>query len=130
MFPLPHRRLFCTFLAVCCLTLTVRAADWNRFRGPNGTGSVEDAEVPTTFGEQDHLLWKVPAGAGHSSPIVVGGRIYFQSAAEDGTDRRMRCLSLADGKELWWRQIAGRAAHTHPKAASPRGRQRLTTSGW
>lgn len=93
------------------------AADWNRFRGPNGTGSVEDAGVPVQFGEQDNLLWKVPLASGNSSPIVSQGRIFLQTANEDGSERRLRCLSLADGKELWARAITAKSAHTHAKSS-------------
>jgi len=109
-------------LALGCLLWSllpgaVMAADWNRFRGPNGTGSVEDAGVPVVFGEKDNLLWKVPVAAGNSSPIVSRGRIFFQTANEDGSERRLRCLSLADGKELWARPVSAKTAPTHAKSS-------------
>ena len=110
------------WIALCCLLSSALgsvggAADWNRFRGPNGTGSVEDAGVPVQFGEQDNLLWKVPLASGNSSPIVSQGRIFLQTANEDGSERRLRCLSLADGKELWARAITAKSAHTHAKSS-------------
>jgi hypothetical protein len=55
-----------------------RAADWWRFRGPNGSG-ISDASqpLPTEWNATQHLQWKAPLpGPGSSSPIVVGNRIF------------------------------------------------------
>ncbi|MBT6492948.1 MAG: serine/threonine protein kinase, partial [Planctomycetaceae bacterium] len=36
------------------------AADWSRFRGPNGSGiSTDTAPLPATFGEKENLKWKL-----------------------------------------------------------------------
>ena len=38
----------------------VEASDWDRFRGPNGTGISADADpLPTTFSATENLQWKV-----------------------------------------------------------------------
>lgn len=93
-----------------------RASDWPRFRGDNGTGIVPDKDIPVEFGPTKSLMWKVPiAGKGNSSPIVWKKRIYFQTASEDGSERLMLCLSLADGKVLWQQSAPGKTAKTHTK---------------
>ena len=48
----------------------VQASDWDRFRGPNGTGISPDPDpLPTTFSETENLQWKVALpGAGVSCP--------------------------------------------------------------
>ena len=113
---IPCCALSCLFLSM--VSGVAMAADWNRFRGPNGTGAVEDSAVPVVFGEQDNLVWKVPVAAGNSSPIVSRGRIFFQTANEDGSERRLRCLSLADGKEMWARPVSAKIrSQYHPSYA-------------
>ncbi len=54
----------------------LQAADWPRFRGPNGDGKSEDTKVPTEWSETSNLKWKLDLpGAGFSSPIVVGKHV-------------------------------------------------------
>lgn len=93
-----------------------RAGDWPRFRGPNGTGISNAAGVPVEIGESTNLSWKVEIpGLGNSSPIVVKQRIFLQTASDDGKERLLLCLDLADGKKLWSRPAPGATAHTHKK---------------
>lgn len=112
------------------------ASDWPQFRGPDGTGFVESLSHPLEWSDTANLAWKVPIpGAGWSSPLVVGDRIYVTTASGEGygkplnmsagaRDRRsmplfgdktppkeamrfeLLCLSLADGKTVWSRTVA------------------------
>ena len=55
----------------------LQAEDWARFRGPRGNGSSTDASVPTQWSDSQNLKWKLRLpGAGFSSPIVVGDRVF------------------------------------------------------
>ena len=69
--------LFSTVFAVGVLTIATAAhADWTRFRGPNGTG-IRESDVPTEFGIDNNLKWKLELpGRGVSSPIVVGDKVF------------------------------------------------------
>jgi outer membrane protein assembly factor BamB len=91
------------------------AADWPRFRGPNGTGVVEGA-APVQFDLKKDAAWvaKLP-GVGHGSPIVVGDKVLLQTAAADGSTRTVLCLSAKDGRQVWAHTTAGRAAAMHKK---------------
>jgi outer membrane protein assembly factor BamB len=81
-------------------------ACWDRFRGPNGTGTIDDKDVPLTFGANENLIWKVAlAGAGNSSPIVWGKHLFLQSASKDGKLRSLLCVDTADGKIRWQRNV-------------------------
>jgi outer membrane protein assembly factor BamB len=92
------------------------AADWPRFRGPNGTGTAPDTNFPVKFSASEHLLWKAAIpGSGASSPIVSAGKVFVQSASPDGRERFLICLDAKDGKEAWRRAIPGGAAKTHKK---------------
>ena len=92
-----------------------QAADWTRFRGPNGSG-VAPKDVPVQASATNNLLWKVPIpGQGHSSPIILGDKLFLQSAATDGSKRMLLCLDVNTGKVLWIRYVVGQQSHTHKK---------------
>lgn len=108
------RRLL-LFVLTLSLPLPLASADWPRFRGVNGKG-VADGPVPLDLADAKNLLWKVPIpGKGVSSPIVVGGKIYLQTASTDGKTRSMVCLDAATGKPVWAKDVPGTTAHTHAK---------------
>jgi len=78
----------------------ILAADWPRFRGPDGKGVVE-TNLPVQFGTSQNVNWKATLPPGHSSPILVGGRIVL--TAEDGPSLVTIALDQKTGKELWRR---------------------------
>src|SRR5947207_1115077 len=101
--------------ALAGLTLTAGAADWPRFRGPNGTGDTPDADIPVKWTDKD-VAWKVPLpGAGNSSPVIWGDRLFIQSASPDGKERYILCLNTADGKEVWRKSVPGNKAKMNAK---------------
>ncbi len=73
--------------------------DWPRFRGPNGTGASQTTGLPTEFGPEKNLVWKVDSGAGTSSPIMANDRLFFTSFA--GEERLVHCLDPTTGQMLW-----------------------------
>src|SRR5438876_1134646 len=83
------------------------AANWPRFRGPNGTGIADDKDVPVKW-EDNAILWKLPLpGLGNSSPVVWGDRLFVQAAPRGGKERLLLCIGVADGKILWSRSMPG-----------------------
>ncbi len=88
------------------------AADWPRFRGPNGSG-VAEGELPAI--DLKKPLWKVAIpGKGVSSPVIVAGKLFLQTGALDGKSRTLLCLDAASGKPLWTKDVPGSPAR--PKA--------------
>ena len=49
-----HRRLMLLIVFLVFSNRAVLAAEWTRFRGPNGTGVAENADVPVTWTEDDY----------------------------------------------------------------------------
>jgi outer membrane protein assembly factor BamB len=95
-----------------CLPPAARA-DWPRFRGPNGSGIAAGAHPPAQFTGKD-LAWKIDLpGIGHSSPIVVGEKVFVTCADPATATRYLICVSLADGKELWRREYASHRYAIH-----------------
>ncbi|MBY0528374.1 MAG: PQQ-binding-like beta-propeller repeat protein [Gemmataceae bacterium] len=116
-----HKTVFGLGLLVgCCWMLSddpeAEAANWARFRGPNGTGVATDTEIPVEFGTEKGVVWKVPTtGVGNSSPIVWGDNIFLETATPDGKERALVCLSTKDGKPKWTKSISSSKGKTHPK---------------
>jgi outer membrane protein assembly factor BamB len=79
------------------------AAQWSRFRGPNGSGVSETDKPPTTFGPSSNRLWQAVVPPGHSSPVIWGDHI-FLTAVENNT-LVVVALRRRDGR-LLWRRVA------------------------
>jgi outer membrane protein assembly factor BamB len=77
-------------------------AQWDRFRGPNGSGVAAVPGLKETLSEADRAWTLELPGKGHSSPVSWNDRIFL--TAEDGTRPGVRwvlAVSAADGRELW-----------------------------
>lgn len=109
---------------VCLVTNASHAADWNRFRGPDGNSVVEGTVLPTEWSEDSHIAWKVKIpGRGWSQPVVAGDRVFVTTAFAENEEKPKRydgglpadarnatqdeyqwkvyCLSATTGKTLW-----------------------------
>jgi outer membrane protein assembly factor BamB len=83
------------------------AADWDRFRGPEGLGTAPDTGLPDSIGPKE-IVWKTPIpGRGNSSPIVSKGKIFLQTSADDNSTRSLICVDAATGKVAWSKQVKG-----------------------
>jgi outer membrane protein assembly factor BamB len=79
--------------------LLLAFVDWPQFRGPEALGVSEGHKLPTEFNAKKNVVWQVPLPPGHSSPIVVGKRIFV--TAVEGEKLLTIALSTETGKELW-----------------------------
>lgn len=100
------------------------STDWPWWRGPTRDGQAGKTSLPTTFSDSEHVLWKAPIpGRGHSSPIVVGKRVFLTSADEQAERQMILAYDLETGKQLWKLPIntGGFPANNHAKntEASP-----------
>lgn len=90
------------------------AADWTRFRGPNGSGvCADDAAFPTTWSDSENVKWRLELpGPGSSSPIVVGDKVFVTCWTGYGVDpdnagdqknlkRHLLCIDRTSGKIQW-----------------------------
>jgi outer membrane protein assembly factor BamB len=93
-------------LVSLCLALTfpagAAAADWPQFRGPRRDGvSAETGLMRAWPAGGPKVLWSTAVGQGYAAAAIHGGRVYFNDYDEATGDFLVRCLTLADGKELW-----------------------------
>ena len=97
--------------------LTATAADWPRFRGPNGDGIATGSTPPTTWSDTKNLKWKSALpGPGSSSPISSGGKIFVTcysgygdgsaGGSPDKLQRHLICVEQKSGKILWDQSVA------------------------
>ena len=85
--PLP---LLLPVLLLC--VVPVRAQEWTRFRGPNGTGVSDAKSIPATWTDADYR-WKIKLpGKGHGSPVVWGDRLFLLSADPHNATRYVICV--------------------------------------
>lgn len=104
-----------TVLSLALAAGVAAAGDWPRFRGPNGTGVADDPKTPTKWTKAD-VLWSTPIpGVGHSSPVVVGDRVFLQSASAKGDKRLLVCVKASDGKVAWTREVDAQFGKIHKK---------------
>jgi outer membrane protein assembly factor BamB len=124
---------------VVLLTSTFAASaddHWPVFRGGERAGVVEAKSLPAVWDERTNVAWKADVpGAGWSSPVVWGTRVFVTTAVSDDEQRKPRkglyiadltgkepagehkwnvhCFDVRTGKELWKRTaFAGKANST------------------
>lgn len=128
-----HRRCALTLLA-CLLLAAVPAiadekgiadfpqlsaeSDWPWWRGPQRNGIATTSPVPTSFGDNENVVWKVPVpGRGHSSPTVVGNRVFLTTADNRKQIHYVLGFDRASGRQLWQTKVneGGFPAKNHEK---------------
>jgi outer membrane protein assembly factor BamB len=88
-------------------------ANWPCFRGTNRTGVSKDEGLPLEWSGTNNVVWKTELpGAGASSPITFGDRVYLTCFSGYGLNREtpgkvtdlrrhVVCLSRNDGRIHW-----------------------------
>lgn len=96
------------------------AADWPRFRGPDGSGVSPEKGLPLTWGQKENVVWKADLpGPGASSPVFVGDRIFLTcwtgykvpgqpAGQQSDLKRHLVCLDRKTGKSLWEKAVAAK----------------------
>lgn len=121
-----NRTMMTTVLALV-LSATVFGGDWEKWRGPNGTGIVYDDEWnPHALNGSPRIVWEAKLGLGYSSVAVRDGRLYALGnkdirAGNDtvGVDI-IYCLDAGTGVEIWRYSYPCQTDNTWPgPTASP-----------
>ncbi len=86
--------------------------NWPAFRGAGGMGISSAKNLPLEWGTDKNIAWKAALpGAGASSPVVFGDRIYLtaysgffvpgQDGKKDDLKRHLIALKRIDGTTVW-----------------------------
>jgi outer membrane protein assembly factor BamB len=113
-------KLTAALLASAALSYVAWCANWDRFRGPNGSGIAEDGPLPSEFNTTKNLVWKTPLPMGKSSPVLTASRIFL--TGHEGGKLYTFALDRSTGKLLWKKEAPGNREekrHTLNDPASP-----------
>ena len=110
------------------LALSVPAADWPQWRGPNRDGISKETGLLKEWPKDGlKLRWKAPdLGTGYSTPAVVGGKVFLQTTK--GGDEFATALDEKTGKPLWTTKI-GVVGYPDQKPSYPGTRSTPTVDG-
>jgi outer membrane protein assembly factor BamB len=86
----------------------ILASDWSRFRGPDGTGLAERADLPVRFSLSQGVKWRTPIdGKGWSSPVVGNGRVWLTTAVTEEPTEEQKKQRLANVQPGDTKEVAG-----------------------
>jgi outer membrane protein assembly factor BamB len=109
----PLREIFFFIVITCCIAVTnsAFAANWDRFRGPNGSGQSDDAGIPTKW-EPANYLWKQPlSNIGHSSPVIWDKRLFLTSGDPKTGAQIVNAFDAQTGAPLWEKHFDAGSYH-------------------
>lgn len=88
-------------MAALSMGAWVGAADWPQYRGPNADGIAPDTVLNTNWqASPPREMWRIAmSDDGYGGPAVANGNLYVVD--HRGANDLVRCVSLADGKEVW-----------------------------
>lgn len=86
--------------------MNVAQDDWPWWRGTSRNGHASAQNIPTTWSEEQNVIWRanIP-GRGHASPVVIGEQIFLATADEVEQTQQVICLDKASGQTRWSTQI-------------------------
>jgi outer membrane protein assembly factor BamB len=73
--------------------------DYTQWRGRDRDGSASAFAVPSSWPASLTRRWKITAGEGYATPLVVGDRVYIFTRRESG--EVLTAVSAATGAEIW-----------------------------
>jgi hypothetical protein len=80
--------------------------DWPWWRGPTFNGVAGNRAVVLEWSATKNVVWKAPVpGRGHSSPIVVGSRVFLATADEQRNVQSVLCYDRGSGRQLWQKDV-------------------------
>ncbi len=92
-------RFLAASLLTLTLTLSLSAADWPQFLGPNRDNSTSE---PVAAWKGDlKPIWTKPVGESHSSPVVVGGVVYAFYQPKGKNADALAAFDAKTGERKW-----------------------------
>jgi outer membrane protein assembly factor BamB len=73
--------------------------DWPQWRGPKRDGEVASFRDPVSWPSKLTQRWKVEVGAGYSTPILVGDRVF--TFTRQGEEEVMTMFDASSAKVIW-----------------------------
>ncbi len=126
---LTSRQAAALVLAMCLQAVSLYAADWPQFRGPNRDGKSPETGLLKKWPETGPRLVRTitGVGGGFSCPVIAGGRIYITGKV--GDDLKIFCFD-GSGRKIWERTHAPAFSEANaPHSPYPGARATPTIDG-
>ena len=89
-------------VAVLSAATGALGGDWPQFRGPNRDNiSTETGILKAWPAEGPKVLWRTPMAQGYAGAAIRGGKVYVNDYNTAKKEHWVRCLNVADGKDVW-----------------------------
>jgi outer membrane protein assembly factor BamB len=118
MKPMPKHKisiLFWVCISLVAFSPLFSSAEeqWDRFRGPNGTG-IANSTIKLSELKTSDVVWKLDLpGKGHSSPVVWGDMLYLTSMNEESSNFHVLAIHRENGNIIWSRDVAYQTYSKH-----------------
>lgn len=105
------RLLIAAGLVISLAASTALADNWPQWRGPKNDGHSAEKGLPTEWGPEKNVVWKLKMpGISAATPCVWGDKIFVTSA--DGEAIVLLCIGT-DGKEKWKQKLSDTGARRY-----------------
>jgi outer membrane protein assembly factor BamB len=84
------------------LVCSASADNWPAWRGPQGTGVSTEKNLPSHWGTNENVRWRVSLPErGNSTPIIWERRVFLTQAIEKTGQRVLMCFDRKEGRLVW-----------------------------
>jgi outer membrane protein assembly factor BamB len=92
-----------TALVLATQSVTLKSADWPRWRGPGADARWNPANVPENIASSTpERLWTQKISGGYGGVTVSAGRVYVMDYSKTPQEKeRVLCLDAASGEKQW-----------------------------
>lgn len=92
-----------SFIVTVAVTVSVGAAEWPQWRGPNRDGVWPERGIIQKFDKpQIPLRWETAISSGYSGPTVADGRVYVTDRITQPQQmERVHCFDAFTGGKIW-----------------------------
>lgn len=88
------------FFLLLATLLSLSAADWPQWRGPNRDGHAPaGSKLIQKLPDEPKVIWKIKAGPGLASPVVAGDKLFHFDAVEG--KETLHALNRETGEKIW-----------------------------
>ena len=119
----PATKIACVVVLVAFMACSASAQPpsqnegWQRFRGPNGAGSIAHCDVPLPWSPSD-VAWEVALpGLGNASPIFYGDLAFVSSADPASGEQHLHAVDIASGQIQWHNRYPSRKYPIHARSS-------------
>jgi outer membrane protein assembly factor BamB len=90
------------FSLLILVAISAVGGDWPQFRGPDRNNiSTETGLFRSWPAGGPKVLWKTPVCEGYAGAAIKEGRVYLNDYNAEKKEHLVRCINLADGKDIW-----------------------------